>query len=576
MSTSREIMQSACYRYAEDVLGGKILAPRTIRQQAQHFLDDLKRAERGWRYRFDLDVGRRPVRFCEQFLLPTAGDYEHFTFMPWQEFVDCQAFGWLDARTGYRRYREVLEMVGRGNGKTARSSGKMGYMLTKGGVRGAENYFAANNGKQARRGYRDFYVQMSMSPVLKKKIKLNKGDATFLETFAHCTYLTNDPSSLDGLRPYFVIKDELEAERDFAQINQILRPMKKHRQPMLWYTMTAGTVLDGPAIHHYLYAKKILERDPEIDERAVDTYLPIIYEIDPELPYDNPDTWIMANPSIGTLLMLDDLILDFERARRSPMELADFLTKQLNRFAMPPESVFVDLDTIRRNDLAPMEAPLLCPAYGGFDLSTTEDITSAALCVDLPDGRVGIVQHSFMPEDKVRRGNGSETKDWAHWQRMGWLTVVPGHYVRYEAVREWFLQMRSRFDIQAIGYDPYKSPELVKALTADGFTCREVRQGPLTFNAPMQSFKQILLDGLATWDHDEMFLWFLRNVRLREDFFDIEKENWYPTRRERGHKNAMRKIDGFMAFMDAFILKKEDEIIEGDSAITGHVMALRL
>ena len=53
-------MKSAAYKYAEDVLGGKILAPRTIKQQAGHFLEDLKRAERGWRYCFDLDLGRRP------------------------------------------------------------------------------------------------------------------------------------------------------------------------------------------------------------------------------------------------------------------------------------------------------------------------------------------------------------------------------------------------------------------------------------------------------------------------------------------------------------------------------------
>ena len=138
-------MRSACYRYAEDALSGKVAAPRTIKKQAQHFLDDLRRAEAGWRYTFDLDRGRRPVAFCEQFLLPTAGNYDKFTFMPWQEFVDCQAFGWIDRNTGYRRYREVLEMVPRGNGKTARASGHMGYMTTKDGERGAENYFAANN-----------------------------------------------------------------------------------------------------------------------------------------------------------------------------------------------------------------------------------------------------------------------------------------------------------------------------------------------------------------------------------------------------------------------------------------------
>lgn len=564
MSTPREIMNSACYRYAEDVLSGKILAPKTIKQQAQHFLDDLKRAERGWKYRFDLDVGRRPVRFCEQFLRPTAGEYRTFKFLPWQEFVDCQAFGWIDRKKDTRRYREVLEMVGRGNGKTARSSGKMGYMTTKGSDYGSENYFAANSGKQARRGYMDFYSQMMMSDVLRKKLKIRRMETTYEENFSRVMFIPNDPASLDGLRPYFVIKDEMEAETSFDQINQLLRPMKKRRQPLMWYTMTAGTVLDGPAVYHYTYAKRILERDAELTEMETDTYLPILYEIDPELPYDEPQYWIMANPSLGTLLHMDDLLMDFERSKRSPTEMADFITKQLNRFSMPPEAVFVDQETIRRNDVAPMNAPMLCPAYAGFDLSKTEDITSAALCVELPDGRTGIVQHSWMPEDKVRRGNGRETKDWAHWVRQGWLTIQPGHYVKYDAVREWLRAQRGLYDIQAVGYDPYNAPELVKGLTADGFLCREVRQGPLTFNAPMKSFKQEMLDGNVTWDHDEMFAWYLRNVRLRADFFSLEKENWYPTRRAGARKNAAAKIDGFMAAMNAYILKKTDEIVLGE------------
>lgn len=540
-------MQSACYRYAEDVLSGKIMAPGTIKKQAQHFLDDLRRAEAGWRYAFDLDRGRLPVAFCEQFLLPTAGSYDKFTFMPWQEFVDCQAFGWIDRETGYRRYREVLEMVPRGNGKTARASGHMGYMTTKDGERGAENYFCANNGKQARRGYMDFYGQMTMSPVLKRRLRLRRNETTYEPDWCRTTYLPNDPSSLDGLRPYFVIKDELEAETSFDQINQLLRPMKKRRQPMMWYTMTAGTVLDGPAVYHYNYAQKILDRSDEVDERAYDLYLPIIYEIDPDLPYDDPANWAMANPSIGVLIMMEDLLDDWARCQRSPRELADFVTKQLNRFATPPEAVYVDLDTIRRNDTLEEPCSLLTlPAYGGFDLSKSEDFTAAAIVCELPGGQTVVHQHSWVPEDKIARGNGNEDKDWFEWARRGYMTIVPGHYVRYEHMLDWFLEQRRRYDIACIGYDPYNAPQLVRALREKGFTTREIIQGPRTLNSPMKWLKEQLLDGCVSWGHDEMFAWYLRNVRMRADFFDVEKENWMPTK-----KNRYKKIDGFMAALNA-------------------------
>lgn len=567
-STPKEIMKSTAYKYAEDVLGGKISAPRTIIKQSGHFLDELRRSERGWRYCFDLDVGRRPVRFCEQFLTPTTGEYESFKFLPWQEWVDCQAFGWIDRETGYRRFREVLEMVPRGNGKTARSSGKMGYMATKGAVRGAENYFVANNKEQAKRCYMDFYKQMRMSPMLRSQIKLKQSDSWYEKLNVIVTFLANNPDALDGLRPYYVVKDELEGERSFDQINQLLRPMKKYRQPLMWYTGTAGTVQDGPMVYHYDFGKKILDRDPDLDERVFDRYLPIIFEIDPELPHDDPAYWAMANPSLGVLLHMEDLLDDWARAKRSPRERVDFVTKQLNRFATPPEAVYVDLDTIRRNDRAPMEMNLLqLNAWGGFDLSKSEDFTAAALVIELPDGRIGVRQHSWVPEAKIRRGNGREVKDWDEWIRRGWLTVVPGEYVKYGLMVDWFKEQRGQFEIKKIGFDPYNATELQNALRAEGFQIEDVRQGPLTLNAPMKSFKEQLIDGNVTWNRDEMFTWYLRNVRLRSDFFDLEKENWMPTK-----KNKTLKIDGFMAMMDAYVLRLRDTEMPSEFWKDSHVL----
>lgn len=572
MSTPKEIMKSAAYRYAEDALSGKIMTPITIKKQAQHFLDDLRRAERGWKYTFDLDAGRLPVQFCEQFLVPTAGDYAAFHFLPWQEFVDLQAFGWVSRETGYRRYREVLEMVPRGNGKTARNSGKMGFMTSKGADRGAENYFCGNNGKQAKRFYMDFYRQMRQSPTLRSRLHLTRAYTEYDPLSVSVEALGNDADVLDGLRPYYVVKDELEGERNFEQINQLLRPMKKRRQPMMWYTGTAGTILDGPMVYHYDQAKKILDRDPEIDERVIERYLPIIFEIDPDLPYDDPTYWPMCNPSIGVLLDMEDLLDDWARSQRSPKELADFVTKQLNKFATPPEAVFVDLETIRRNDQGDVQTGLFRPeAYAGFDLSKSEDFTAAAVVYDLPDGRLGIEQHSWVPEDKIRRGNGREEKDWPEWVRRGYMTIVPGHYVKYEYMLDWFKERRHRYEIRGVGYDPYNSPELVRALRAEGFSLTEIIQGPRTLNAPMKSLKELLLDGQLYWGHDEMFAWYLRNVRMRAGFFDIEKENWMPTK-----KNRNMKIDGFMAALDAYALRIQQLQMPSSYWDDTHVLGGRL
>jgi len=94
-----------------------------------------------------------------------------------------------------------------------------------------------------------------------------------------------------------------------------------------------------------------------------------------------------------------------------------------------------------------------------------------------------------------------------------------------------------------------------------------VRQGPLTLNAPMKSLKEQLLDGNVCWDHDPMFEWYLRNVRLRADFFDLEKENWMPTK-----KNRALKIDGFMAALDAYVLRLADMEMPSSHWDNSHVL----
>ena len=76
-----------------------------------------------------------------------------------------------------------------------------------------------------------------------------------------------------------------------------------------------------------------------------------------------------------------------------------------------------------------------------------------------------------------------------------------------------------------------------------------------------QNFKK---ERNVVWYGDEMFAWYLRNVRLREDFFMAEKENWYPVKRAGAHKNANRKIDGFMAMMNANILRLDERVVAGD------------
>ena len=115
----------------------------------------------------------------------------------------------------------------------------------------------------------------------------------------------------------------------------------------------------------------------------------------------------------------------------------------------------------------------------------------------------------------------------------------------------------------SIGYDPANAVWCNRALEQEGFATEVVRQGPLTLNDPMKSFREAMMDGRIVTNGDPMLRWYMHNVRLRNNYQDQEKENWMPTKR-----NRYRKIDGFAALIDAWCVAQRNmptyEVGDGD------------
>lgn len=104
--------------YAEAVVSGDIVANKWVKLACQRHLKDLERSkDPKYPWKFDEEKGWRPIRFIEKKCHPTKGSFKHLVMQPWQHFVVGSMFGWVEKRTGYRRFREALIFVGRKNGK---------------------------------------------------------------------------------------------------------------------------------------------------------------------------------------------------------------------------------------------------------------------------------------------------------------------------------------------------------------------------------------------------------------------------------------------------------------------------
>ena len=555
------IRASKAYQYAVDVTEGKIVSGKKRIQACQRFLDELEMSfsDPNYPWVFDIEKAYRPIDFIERFLIPTKGAYSKTELLPWQHFVEANMYGWISRKTGYRRFREALIIVGQGNGKSTMIAGNAAFGLTKDNERGAEIYALSNSKEQAKIVYSECGAQINGSPVLRKHVQVTQNGAYFKNS--KFEPLASDSKNLDGRNVHMAVFDEIHEFRDYKLINVIKGKIKKRKQPLIIYITTLGTVIDGPLMDFYVLGGQILAGDKAISRRAADRMFVYIDEIDEDDDPSDPACWPKANPSLGKLLDIEDLKDEWERVKSIPAERNNFINKQLNVFTSVDELSFVDVKIIKKNNKTLPEDQLLGRlCYGGFDLSSTEDFTSACLEFPLPGNNFFLLEHSWTTEKK--RKVDHEKLDWQGLVDNGWLTICNGDYVDYNLVVAWFLEQRSKYRIETIGYDPAKAFMMIQTMQDKGFILNEVRQGEITLTGPLDDLKERFLDGNVVHNNNSMFNWYLGNVKLTKR---SANGTYLPTK-----QSPYRKIDGFAAFLDAHTeyLRKHPLYIPPDKPLT--------
>jgi len=526
--------------YAERLIDGDIPASKENIQAAKRHMRDLERQgtdEFPWI--FVEEKGHRPIRFIEKKCSPSKGDSDKLVLQPWQHFTIGSLFGWVHKDTGIRRFREGLVFVARKNGKTTKLSGVANYMLGFDGERGANVYILANSQKQSTILFDESKAMIKSSPYLDKRYKALRSEIRYDKMNCTMVAMSAEKSDKDGENLHFGVFDELHEYKDYSLINVMKKSRGMRTQPLILYITTAGTVLDGPLVQYYENGQDTLENlEDDIDERTF-YYLA---KLDEPEEADKPELWIKANPNIG-LMDFVNLVTDWKKDRKIPQEKADWLTKQFNLFSDVGELSFVDIPTIKKNnkviELSELEGK---KCVGSYDLSETEDFTAAALEFPLENGEVFVLQHTFIPQTRRDRDPNPQRID--EWKRRGELTIIPGEYVKYEYVYDWFVEQSEKYKIELIAYDPAKALYLNKALEDYGFATEKVRQGFLTLGGPMQNFKELMLDGKVIFNNSKIFKWYLSNIKLVKD----RNSNWMPSK-----QSINRKIDGFAAALNAHV-----------------------
>lgn len=264
------------------------------------FYNEIAEEYETHRFVFDEKKGTKPIRFIEQFCKHSKGKWagQPIKLELFQKAFIEALFGFIDEETGLRKYKKAVFLVGRKNGKSTLDSGLGNYMLTMDGEGGAEVYGVATKKEQAKIVWEEAVRMAKQSPELNKRIRCLVTGMFYDKTNSVFKALASDSNSLDGLNTHFCICDEIHAWKDKNLLDVMYDSMSAREQPLLLETSTMGTVRESVFDNEYDYCSQVLEGYKGRNNIVDETILPIIYELDNPIEWQDEKKWFKANPRI--------------------------------------------------------------------------------------------------------------------------------------------------------------------------------------------------------------------------------------------------------------------------------------
>lgn len=535
------------YRYAKEIVDGKVLANEDRVLACKRFLNDLERD--------DLDFRQEEFDFVIDWIECTVHhiqgedkDGRSFKGTPmlltdWQKFCCVNLFGFFRKGTDIRRYNEALIFLPRKQGKTSFSAGLAEAKSVLDRKSGAKTYIVANSVKQTMEsfGFLHDNVEVLRRDVKKLRIRDNNQEHSISIDFGDGTAeiyaIANQEDKLDSLNCNCLILDELHSWKRAGSKKYILmkNAMKAYRNKLLIGISTAGDIPDGFLANRLKTLHEVLN-GTNTDE-AYDSYFAFICKADQNQDGDilnasgeiasinDPEVLRMCTPSIGVTVTLEDLMNDAAQAMNEPQLRMEFLNKTLNVFTNELRAYF-DINEFLNSDAEydwTLEelAKLPISWYGGADLSKMHDLTAGALYGNYKGIDICIV-HAFFPVVAAHLKAEEDGIPLFWWKDEGWLTMSNTKTVLYDDIVNWFISMRNMgFKIKIVGFDKKFGREFFMKMKKAHF---KIVDQPQLYYVKSEGFRRIefkVKNKQFYYVHCAAYEYCVQNVRAIEKTDDM-------------------------------------------------------
>lgn len=548
--------------YAEKVLNGEITACKLVKAACQRHIDNLAHQKtKDFPYYFDTTRADHAINFIEQLRHvegPSAstigGRDNRIKLELWQKFFIGEIFGWRRIDDNTRRFRHIYFEVARKNAKTTLGAAIANYIFwaDRPSDPGCQIYFAATKQEQAALAWRIARLQIERHPLLRHLAKTYESKQYIVKTTkdtkgrlisdwsSRMRPLGQDSKTEDGLNPSLAIIDEYHAHQTSEILDVLESGMMSRLQPMTLILTTAGSNFDGPCYQvERPLAVGILEKTLQPIPEDV---FALIYTLDENDDFANPNVWIKANPNLGVSVLLQQLESRVSMAIAAPARARDVKTKNFNLWQQSINRWITDDVWMNCSGHVNEEEFTGRHCTIGLDLSTNTDLT--AICAAIPPIKAGEKWHAFwrlfMPIDNLLDRERQDKVPYTEWARLGLIILTDGNTVDYDFIEQEIRILGQKYIIDEIAYDPFKAGEVVAHLSND-FVMVAVAQRYNPMSIYSDIFERMVRKGELEHNGNPVLRWMMSCTEVKAD----RQGNIMPMKPRR--ETSGKRIDGIVA-----------------------------
>ena len=478
--------------------------------------------------------------------------YFPFALYPWEKFLTAL---WLCTYSapGVPRWKTVFCMVGRG-------AGKDGYIAFV-SFAAVSPYnpvplydvdICANDEEQAMRPLGDIVEVLELGRQearLKKHFYHTKEVVQGRRNRGRIKGRTNNPKHRDGMRSGMIVFNEVHAFENYDNITVFTGGLGKKPEPREGIFSSDGNVDDGPLDDYISQSMQILfEGMPD------GGMLPFITRLPSEELVHDERNWYMANPSLKYRpALLQEIRDEYERWKRNPEQLGEFLTKRMGIRRGYKDVAVADYERIRAtNRPLPELAGRSCTV--GIDYAELSDWAAVDLHFREGDERYDVCHAWLCARSKTLP---RVKAPWRAWAEMGILTVVEDVSISPALLADYIAAAGAVYNIRMLAMDHFRWTLVAEAFRAAGFDASDKSRVKLVRPSDIMQAAPVIDECFArdrfAWGDNPALRWAASNTKKVRASRSIGSDtgNYYYAKIDA----KARKTDMFMALVAAMTVE---------------------